>query len=222
MSQKSTPILYISSAKDGHMGVSAPQNRAKYFAKIGINPKNLVDIVVAHSDHVMIATKKDTGKFFEGYDAVITRDNNILLALTVADCLPIGIYDPKTQIRALVHAGWRGLENGIIQKTIQKIGGNAEELMVYIGPHICQKHYEIKTDVSVKFGKYKKSVKHIKGKIFLDLGDVAYTQLIKLGVKERHIFLDNNCNFESPDLFSFRRGDSKYRNLYLLTNKIGL
>lgn len=221
MNQKSTPILYISSAKDGHMGVSAPQNRAKYFAKIGINPKNLVDIVVAHSDRVMIATKKDTGKFFEGYDAVITGDKNVSLALTVADCIPIAVFDPQTNSRALIHAGWRGLENGIIQKTIEKIGGKLGELKVFVGPHICKKHYEIKTDVSVKFEKYKKSVKNIKGKIFLDLGSVALEQLLKLGIKRKNIFMDNTCNFESPELFSYRRGDSKYRNLYLLTNKIG-
>lgn len=218
-----SPILYVSPSSDGHMGVSAPDNRKKYFAKIGVNEKGVVDIVVSHTENIKIADKSDAGKFFEGYDAVITKDKDIILGLTVADCIPIALFDPVIGVRALVHAGWRGLDNGIIGKTVklmsEKFSVKSGNLEVYIGPHICQKHYEIKADVSDKFAGFPQAVKHSRGKSFLDLGLVAKIQLKKMGVKEANINNDPICNFENKNLFSYRRGDIKSRNLYLFTGK---
>lgn len=202
------------------MGVLGAKNREKWFAGIGIDPAKVVDIIVSHQDKIMIAKKSDAGKFFEGYDAVITKDKDIALGLTVADCLPVVVFNPANNSIALVHCGWRNLENGLIKKSINiLVKGKSEnrKLIAYIGPHICQKHYEIKTDVYLKFTKYKKAIKKTGKKIFLDLGEIAKAQLIEVGVKEKNITIDGICTFESNDLFSFRRGDLKNRNLYLLT-----
>ncbi len=212
-----TPILYISAKSDGHLGVSALGNRKKYFKKLGINEKQIVDIVVAHGDQILTATGKDGEKFFEGFDAVVTKNRNITLGMTVADCLPIAIFDPVKNYIALVHAGWKSLEKNVIGKTIEKLSTENSKLEVYIGPHICQKHYEVKSDVSDKFAKYRKAVLKAGTRQFLDLGKVAETQLIQSGVKKKNINADPRCTFEDGALFSFRRGDFHDRNLYLLT-----
>lgn len=190
MMKSISPILYMSSSKDGHMGVSAPKNRKKYFAKIGLDPKRLVDIVVTHGNKVKAVTEKDGGKYFEGYDAVITKEKGLTLGLTAADCMPIAFFNPLTNSIGLAHCGWRGLENGIIKNTVKKMG---KESVVFIGPHICAKHYRI------------------------DLASIALTQLIDAGVSEKNITIDETCTLENKNLFSYRRNQTKDRNLYLLT-----
>jgi len=173
------------------------------------------------TDKVKVATQKDAGKYFEGFDAIVTREKDICLGLTTADCIPIAVFDPMTGSVGLIHAGWRGLAGGIIPKTIQKMEArwkvNTSDLIVFVGPHICPKHYEVREDVSSKFKEYGKAIKRTGGKIFLDLGEIAVKQITDTGAGENNIKVDGTCNFESMEYFSFRRGNKKERNLYLLT-----
>lgn len=187
------PVLYISMADDGHMGVSAPGNRKKYFAKLGIKRAEVVDVVPVHGNKIKIVSKNDGGKFFEGFDGIITKDKNLFLGLTAADCMPIAFFDPATSKIGLVHCGWRGLENGVIASMVEKLKTKNEQLLVYIGPHICSKHYP--TDLSVG----------------------AKKQLLDSGVLKKNITEDLHCTFDDKSLFSYRRNKTKDRNLYLLT-----
>lgn len=196
------------------MGILGVANRKKYFKKIGVNPKDVCDIAVSHTDKIKVAGSKDRGKFFEGYDAIKTKEKGLIVGLTTADCLPIAVFDPTEESVALIHAGWRGLKNGIIRKTIAKFK-DRQNLEVFIGPHICQKHYEVKSDVSDVFKKYPEALLRKDDKTFLDLGLIAKKQITDMGVKESNIKSDPICNFENKNLFSYRRGDIKNRNLYL-------
>lgn len=215
------PILYISSVSDGHVGLLAKDNRHKYFKKLGITEKQVVSMHLTHSINIVRVTSMDGGKLFENTDALITDSKDIYLALPVGDCLPVALYDPKTQSAGLVHAGWRGLNAGIIQKTIQNMveefGTNPQGIRVFIGAHICQKHFEVKSDVSGLFDSYKGVLKKVGGKQFLDLGKIATNQLLEAGVLKKNISLSDICNYEDPAFFSYRRGDKISRNLYLLT-----
>jgi copper oxidase (laccase) domain-containing protein len=192
---KSAPVIFISSVKDGHMGVSAPKNRKKYFAKIGINPAKVVDVVVTHGNKIKEVSEKDGGKFFEGFDGIITKDTNLFLGLTCADCMPIAVFDPGGNSIGLLHCGWRGLENGVIGKTIRTMKNKWKiengKLQIYIGPHICRKHYR------------------------MDISSIAKKQLLDSGVREKNITVDPRCTFEDKELFSYRRDRTKNRNLYL-------
>ncbi|QQG41410.1 MAG: peptidoglycan editing factor PgeF [Candidatus Woesebacteria bacterium] len=176
-----------------------------------------------HGNNVVVVDKKDIGITVPNCDALITNDPDVTLCVRVADCLPIMISDEKGLGIGLIHAGWRGLENGIIEKTIngmkEKLKVKSEELKIKIGPHICAKHYEIKNDVSIKFSKYNNAVIEKERKIFLDLGEVARQQLVRLDVKNENIAIDPTCTFENKKLSSFRRDHTEKRNLYLLKIK---
>lgn len=170
---------------------------------------------------MVIVGKKDDGKTIENCDGLITEDAGVTLSVHVADCLPILLSDRKGRIIGVIHAGWRGLDNKIIGKAVNiietefKIKGN--ELMVYIGAHICQKHYEVKSDVADRFSTYFKDRIFKDGRTFLDLGEVARLQLIALGLKNKNITIDSTCTFEDKHLFSYRRNHTDKRNLYLLS-----
>lgn len=186
--EKSFPILFISTVSDGHMGVSAPVNRKKYFAKIGANPEKTVDAIPVHGNKIKIVTEKDGGKNFPGFDGIITKSKELILGLTCADCMPIAFFNPVEDRVGLAHCGWRGLENGIIKNMAVNMG---KKSLVFIGPHVCKDHYRI------------------------NLASLAKRQLIDSGIDAKNIQIDSRCTFEDKELFSYRRGDTKNRNLYL-------
>jgi len=196
--------------------------------------KNIIEMEQVHGNRVCFVKKNNKTKIntnnsnsdssvqiIKKCDGLVTDDPNVVLSIRVADCLPVFFYSPTTNSIGLIHAGWRGLYKGIIGKTIElfrkKLKTESQELFVFIGPHICQKHYEVKIDVAKKFSKYPKAIKKIKGNIFLDIGEIAKKQLISLGVKKNNIKIDSTCTYETKSLDSFRRGDLKKRTKYLFS-----
>jgi YfiH family protein len=171
-----------------------------------------------HGNHVVYVGKNYSDKTINNCDGLITNIKGLSLSIRVADCLPIFFYSPTTNSIGVIHAGWRGLYKGIIGKTVElfskKLKVKSEDLLIYIGPHICQKHYEIKNDVMEAFNGFPKALKIVKGKTFLDLGEIAKEQLIRLGVKKNKIKIDETCTFETQSLDSFRRGDLTKRTEY--------
>jgi hypothetical protein len=172
----------------------------------------MVKMEQIHGNRVVIVDKKSEGKTIKKCDGLITNLQGLSLSIRVADCLPIFFSSPTIDSIGLVHAGWRGLYKGIIGKAVKKF---SKKPFVFIGPHICQKHYEIKSDVADKFKNYPKAIKKINGKIFLDLGEAAKEQLIESGVKKNNIKIDKTCTFEDKSLSSFRRGDLNKRTEYI-------
>jgi len=185
-----------------------------------LSKKNEVDMVQTHGSRVVVVSKKDMGKSIENCDGLLTNDPETVLKISVADCIPLALFDTVTNSIGLIHAGWRGLDGKIIKNAIDLMIKNfsvkPQNLRAEIGPHICQKHYEIKSDVAERFLDYPDAIKKENGKIFLDLAEVAKEQLIKSGVNKNKISIDFRCTFEDLSLPSFRRGDMKKRVHYLL------
>ena len=80
-------------------------------------------------------------------DAMITNRNDILLGILTADCAPIIVLGKK--YFGIIHAGWKGLINGIIENTIMKfnsLGETENDLDVFVGPHLLMDSFEVKRD----------------------------------------------------------------------------
>ena len=84
-------------------------------------------------------------------DAATTRRKDMPLAIMTADCLPILLCDKAGTEIAAIHAGWRGLANGIIENTLIKMHSQPEALMAWIGPAICKTCYEVGNDMYEAF-----------------------------------------------------------------------
>lgn len=168
-----------------------------------------------HGDGVSRVDHFDDGREIKSCDSLISNDPNVTLCVRVADCLPISVIGRKSRAIGLIHAGWRGLSKNIIFKTIQSMvnefSSEPEDLEISIGPHICQKHYEVKNDVSSKFIKFPGAIYQKDSKEFLDLAKVAEYQLIESGVKKEHIRIDKTCTFENLLFPSFRRNQTSER-----------
>jgi YfiH family protein len=136
-------------------------------------------------------------------DACFTRKKGRVLAVLVADCLPILFASQAGDIVAVVHAGWRGLANDIIKLTLERFKGVSWN--VWFGPAISSCHYEVGEDVRSRFytdvGFKKKSS---TGKYSMDLVEIARHQLVNLGVHDLHgAGVCTAC--DSERFFSYRR-----------------
>ena len=83
-------------------------------------------------------------------DAAWTSAPDAVLAVRTADCVPIALYGTDASGRsavAVMHAGWRGLIDGVIGATLAELKRHGvSRLRAVIGPHICALHYEFGTD----------------------------------------------------------------------------
>ena len=76
-------------------------------------------------------------------DAATTNSSGLLLAVQVADCLPMLLVDPRQRVVAAVHAGWRGTVQRIGEKTVGQMqlefGCQPKDLLAAMGPgiHAC-------------------------------------------------------------------------------------
>lgn len=88
----------------------------------------------------------------EGYDGHVTAEVGLLLAVTVADCVPIYVADRRGPGIALLHAGWRGVAGGMLEsglKTLcQRTGAMVQDLAVHLGVAICGMCYEVGPEVA--------------------------------------------------------------------------
>ncbi len=132
-------------------------------------------------------------------DASITRQKNQVAVVMTADCLPILLTSTQGDFVAAIHAGWRGLNSQIIEKTIIALGNpTAKNILAFIGPAICQKCFEIGGEVRDEFLKIDPTVSDyfIPGKspdkYHADLRQIAAYQLRKLGL--------DSANITNPDI----------------------
>ncbi len=127
-----------------------------------------------------------------------------------ADCLPVLVYDPINQVIGIIHAGWRGIIDQIIPKVIEKfkdLGSQSENLIVGIGPSICQRHFTVKKDVLHLFKEdYPKATFIINNDGYIDLKKAVISDFEKLGVDKSNIELSELCTVCNNGFFgSFRK-----------------
>lgn len=185
------------------------KNRKKYLAKNKLEIKNTIAAGLVHGNNVMIVAKNSPVSILPHTDALITDIPGIILTVTVADCLPIYIWDKNRSVAGLIHAGWRGLATGVVRKTINKIVRRYKtdpcDLIVNIGPHIKKCHFEVGPDVFKKFAKYPGAIMHYDKKLYIDLAKITREQLIAAGVNIKNIKVSRDCTYCQKKYFSFRR-----------------
>lgn len=86
-----------------------------------------------------------------GVDGHLTRRAGLLLAVSVADCVPVSVVDAERRAVAMLHAGWRGAAAGILERALKAMassfGSRAADVHVHLGPAICGACYEVGPEV---------------------------------------------------------------------------
>lgn len=88
-------------------------------------------------------------------DASWTDSSGQTCVVMTADCLPLLVTDQAGSFVAAIHAGWRGLCDGIIESSIEQIIKtkqlNSESLLVWLGPCIGPTAFEVGGEVREAF-----------------------------------------------------------------------
>lgn len=156
-----------------------------------------------------------TDRFVGGWDALVTDQPGIMVAVRTADCVPILMHDPKRRVVAAIHAGWRGAVAGIVPKTLalfeSRFGSHLEHVRISIGPSAGACCYEVDEPVLDRlcqgFPRWNKVVRaRGDGRARLDLKALVKEQAQDLGAAPNSITIVNLCTICHEDLFfSYRR-----------------
>ncbi|NPA72076.1 MAG: peptidoglycan editing factor PgeF [Gammaproteobacteria bacterium] len=88
-------------------------------------------------------------------DASWTEAAGLVSVVMTADCLPILITNQSGTLVSAIHAGWKGLAEGIISQTLasfpQTPRNQPEQLIAWIGPAISAEHFEVGEEVREQF-----------------------------------------------------------------------
>jgi len=160
-----------------------------------------------HSDRVLKA--EEPGCIGEA-DALITNRPGVLLSVRTADCLPILIADIDTHSVAAIHAGWRGVVQEIVPKTIARLaseyGSCPEGLRVAIGPGIGECCFQVGAEVAQQFAALFPEREDLFAKTRIDLLESVRRQLSRSGVTAGQIDATSLCTVCHADVFdSYRR-----------------
>ena len=261
-------IDHLFTTREG--GVSSGQFRSLNFSvNLGDDPKNVEEnyrrvaaalngeirdvtgTVQTHTTNVRRVTERDRGKVafypadYHDVDGLVTNVKGIILAAFTADCVPIFYVDPVKEAIGLAHSGWRGTVNNMAGKMVEtmraEFGSQPEDLIVAIGPSICQKCYEVDETVADAFrkalGEAEGERRRIKdeldysmigrnglrdylepgretGKYQLDLWMANLIFLLRSGVLSEHVDVTDVCTAENSQLlFSHRASHGKRGNL---------
>ena len=92
----------------------------------------------------------------DGVDGHATGATGILLTITVADCIPVYLVDPRRRACALLHAGWRGAADGILTRGMEllaaRAGSDPADVVMHCGIGICGACFEVGYEVLEAFG----------------------------------------------------------------------
>lgn len=184
------------------------KNRELFFGASGIGLHQLVISKQVHANKVYVASAPG---ITVGYDALITNKPNVFLAISIADCTPILIYDTKNKVVAAIHAGWKGTVAKIVTNTLQKMqetyGTNGSDCKAYIGPCIGYTNFEVGEEVAQHFDAAFKKFDEQKQKWFVDLKSTNKKQLIDFGLIDENIEVSPYCTVKDENLFFSHRRD---------------
>ncbi|MGB0496518.1 MAG: peptidoglycan editing factor PgeF [Kangiellaceae bacterium] len=141
-------------------------------------------------------------------DASYTQQSNLPCVVMTADCLPVLLTNKTGTWISAIHAGWRGLCDGIIESTVKHYNGENSDLISWLGPAISKKHFEVGKEVKDEFvnknAAYAKAFEsHTKDKYMADLYFIARHKITSLEIET---YGGEFCTYsDSEKFYSYRR-----------------
>ena len=192
------PALYVGDDAD-----RVQQNREAIREMLKL-PAEPVWLNQVHGCRVVDAAQVRT---LEQADASYSHRPEVVCAVMTADCLPVLICSADGQSVAAVHAGWRGLLNGVIGNTVSAM--QSAELLVWLGPAIGPEAFEVGGEVRLAFVEqdpdYDQAFYPLdNGKWLADIYQLARINLAEAGIDQ--VYGGEYCTVAEPEHFySYRR-----------------
>lgn len=212
-------------------GVSqAPYESNNLALHVGDNPEDVRRNRQFLSESLQLARQPQWLEQIHGVKVVTARDDERVrtadgsytlepgqaCVVMTADCLPVLLCDERGTQVAAVHAGWRGLAKGILERALDRFSCPASQLLAYLGPAIAQPHFEVGIDVLEVFFRAARSPLHSDEiaaafkpsqrpmHFYADIYALARAELSALGVEA--IYGGDYCTYADAERFySYRR-----------------
>ncbi len=182
--------------------------RREFLARRDAAPGDLYGLRQVHSRQVVVVDSQSAAEVTAcEADGMVSTRNDVVLAVTVADCLPIFLVDTESPAFGIVHSGWRG--TGIVAEALRsmerRFGSQARSVAAVIGPGIGACCYTVPPDRAALFAdRYGPAV--IEGDHAAPRLDLRAANLVlreEAGVRDVTVIQD--CTSCTPTLGSYRR-----------------
>jgi YfiH family protein len=155
-------------------------------------------------------------------DAAMTSVPGVVLAILTADCLPVVFAAIDGSEVGAAHAGWRGLADGVLERTVAAMHTEPERLQAWLGPAAGPQAYEIGEEVFRAFvdvdpGAQAAFVATHPGHWKVDLYALARRRLIAAGLSASALYGGNLCTMSDPQRFFSHRRDRRSGRMATLT-----
>jgi len=200
------------------------QNRARLRALLSDEPCWLEQV---HGTEVYDADTASASPGVPVADAAVTTTPGRVLAVLTADCIPLIVAARGAPGLAVVHAGWRGLAQGVVEAAVGALRakvGDQQALQAWIGPCIGPFAYEVGADVRDAFDASVRSTAFTPrtgadGKWWCNLPMLARVRLYAAGV--HFVQASGLCTFTDSRFYSYRRDGAtgRFATLAWLTER---
>lgn len=217
------------SVKVGDDPAKVRENIRRVAGNMGCTVEKLFVLHQTHSSIVIPVTTKDPFEKTPYGDALVTNQPNIFLGIKTADCAPVLLADPESEIVAAAHAGWRGAVGGVLEKTIEmmvKMGAKMQNISALIGPCIAPQSYEVGEDMKETFLKEDGKASLFftpadAGRYRFDLPGYVLSRLEHTGIGAAEWVGEDTYSSEK-EYFSYRRSSQKGESCGRQISVIGL
>ncbi len=205
---ETVPIaLVLSVRSSGDMG--EPFRRKAFLSRIGVPLSSFFSPKQRHTRKVALVGE---GEDLDGIDGLVSADPILFLGVTVADCLPIALYDRENALLAVLHSGWRG--TGICLNALEMMskrwGTRPSQVAAVFGPCIGPCCYAVDQARAAAFekefggmGPLGPALERRSGKCYINLQAANASLLEQAGVGD--LAYCPVCTHDDPRLGSFRR-----------------
>jgi YfiH family protein len=192
-------------------GIAVAKNRQLLSPYLSSEP---VWVNQVHGVEVIDAAKSTC---LQNADASFTTQANVVCVTMTADCLPVLLCDKAGKVVAAVHAGWRGLCDGVIEAAVNQLPVEKSEVLAWLGPSIGPDAFEVGDEVRQQFVQHDSNAElafkqhsdyKVNQKWLCNMYLIAKQRLNKLGVT--HIYggsiNETFCTYtDEARFFSYRR-----------------
>jgi YfiH family protein len=196
----------------GDLPARVAHNRALLRSHLGLTGEPLW-LQQVHGTHVacaepLPAATAPVARALEADGARASTPGVVCVVMT-ADCLPLLMCDTQGTRIAAVHAGWRGLAAGVVERAVAALQCLPRDILVWLGPAIGADAFEVGAEVRGHFvaehpdaeGAFRPNA---SGRYWADLTALARQRLARLGVTA--VYGGGYCTFSDPArFFSYRR-----------------
>lgn len=191
----------------GDAEASVRTNRGLFLAAAGVPADSLATAGQVHGSRVVVV---DRPGHHPECDGLVTDRPGLYLGVSIADCIPVLLFDRNREVVAAVHSGWRGSRERIAGRCLalmaERFGTRPGDVEAFIGPSAGACCYEVGGEVAGHFpAEFLKPSEG--GKFLLDLGTFNRNLLVAAGVPSGQVVISGRCTIHESSTFHSHRRD---------------